>query len=111
MKNLFDQEQKAAKELLNSDKLKGVKDFDVEMHRIRFKGPLTDFGGGKKINPKTGRAFTDLEIDEIGEAIAARNLVKMFETLEKGGKPAKNLKKIAPKVVDAYIDSGRKIPK
>ena len=55
--------------------------------------------------------MSDAEIDKIGEGIATRNLGNMLETLEKGGKPAKNLKKIASKVVNLYEESGKKIPK
>ncbi len=111
MQNLFDQEQKAAKELLNSKQLKGFKEFDVDMHNARLKyGPLSGFKGLKK-DPRTGKVMSDAEIDKIGEGIATRNLGNMLETLEKGGKPAKNLKKIASKVVNIYEESGKKIPK
>jgi hypothetical protein len=111
MKNLYAQEQKAAKELLNSKQLEGFKKFDVDMHDARLKyGPLSAFKGLKK-DPRTGKVMSDAEIDKIGEGIAARNLGNMLETLEKGGKPAKNLKKISSKVVNLYEESGKKIPK
>ena len=60
---------------------------------------------------KLADSMSDAEIDKIGEGIATRNLGNMLETLEKGGKPAKNLKKIASKVVNLYEESGKKIPK
>ena len=101
--NLSIEEQKAARELLESKELDGFKkrvaSYEMEqLKKFKFR------------NPKTQERYTLDEIDEIIMNRAAQRLSSEFEILRKGGNPAREVIRNYPDVVKIYLKSGREIP-
>ena len=126
MKNLYNQELKANKELLDSKDLKLFKEtevipiknklgasydpaiakFDNVLMKVDKNYPMAI----RRNNPLTGKPYTAKEIDDIAYDEAGRRLNSLFKTLEGGGNPARRIIKEYPEVTALYRKSGRQIP-
>ena len=126
MKNLYNQELKANKELLDSKDLKLFKEtevipiknklgasydpaiakFDNVLMKVDKNYPMAI----RRNNPLTGKPYTAKEIDDTAYRSAGNTLNNLFKTLEEGGNPARKIMKQYPEVAALYKKSGREIP-
>ena len=100
------QEEKASMELMQSKELKNLKqEYLADAQKRLYMG-----GGRYRTNPATRKPYTPEEIKEVALAQAANRLTNAFETLEKGGNPARQIIRQDPDIVKVYLKSGREIP-
>jgi hypothetical protein len=102
--NAAGRQSKAYRELLESKELDAFRN-KVGLEEMKILKKRTNF-----FNPKTQKRYTQNEIEEIVTRRAERRLSYLFETLEKGGNPARQIIRQDPDIVKIYLKSGRQIP-